>query len=180
MPKEKSSRKRPEPAQSQQGGDSCSAFAPATGVDALIAGVSRRAAQACAATRSTSWFVRSIAADYANIQLDDWRRPIRFLRQMEGAPPLHLGTEGFRTEIVDDLNPARHYIAFVFIGFYLPGFTAEMMLWLWEVASFVRYRGVWSWPDIASGRIGIAHGRLVRRYGPTVLPGLIAHHMAAR
>ena len=105
---------------------------------------------------------------------------MRFLRQMAGAPPLQFGVEGFRRDLVDDLNPARHYTAFVFTGYWLPRWAALLVLWLWEVAGFVRYRGEWSWPDVSSGQVGIRHGRLVARYGPTVLPGLMAADLEER
>lgn len=164
----------------RDGGGFGSPPASLRGVDALIAGVSAYARQSLRGARSADWFVRTLAEQYAFIKLGDLHRPWRFLRQMAGAPPVQLGADGFRRDLVDDYNPARHYMAFVFIGFYLPGFSAALMLWLWEIASFVRYGGEWSWPDMASGRIGIAHGRLVRRYGPAVLPGLIAGELAER
>ena len=164
----------------RESGGSGPPAASSRGVDALIAGVSANALQALRDARPADWFVRTLAEQYAYTKRGALHRPGGFLRQMAGAPPVQLGVEGFRQDLVDDYNPARHYMAFVFIGFYLPGFSATLMLWLWEIASFVRYRGEWSWPDMASGRIGIAHGRLVRRYGPVVLPGLIAGELAER
>src|SRR5688572_17263650 len=53
--------------------------------------------------------VRRLAEDFAYIHLQDVWNPYKFLRQMEGAPPVRLGTEGFRRDLVDDHNPARHY-----------------------------------------------------------------------
>ncbi len=150
----------------------------AAGLDAFIAGVSGYAAQAVRQGRGNVWFVRRIAEAYAFIRLEDIGRPARFLRQMAGVPPVQFGTSGFKTSLVDDPNPARHYTAFVFIGFFLSYSLAVLVLWMWEIAGFIRYRGEWSWPDIANGRIGIRHGELVRRYGPTVLPGLIARDLA--
>lgn len=172
--------RRGEPGSERESGGPGSPAASSRGVDALIAGVSAEALQALRGAHPADWFVRTLAEQYAFIKLGDLHRPWQFLRQMAGAPPVQLGVEGFRQDLVDDYNPARHYMAFVFIGFYLPGLSATAMLWLWEIASFVRYRGVWSWPDMVSGQIGIAHGRLVRRYGPTVLPGLIASDLAER
>jgi hypothetical protein len=118
--------------------------------------------------------VLQLGEDFAYIRLADIWRPLRFLRQMAGAPPVQLGTEGFRRELVDDSNPARHYMAFFVAGYWLPRWAAVALLWAWELAGFVRYRGHWSWPDIASGEVGVAHGRLARRYGVTVLPALMA------
>ena len=81
-------------------------------------------------------------------------------------------------EVVDDYNPARHYMAFVFVGYWLSTLPAEIVLWCWEIAGFIRYRGQWSPKDIVSGKIGIRHGRLVRRYGAPILPGLVAAELA--
>lgn len=172
--------RRGEPGASHREPATDSSFVSLGGVDALIAGVSAYAQQACRGKACTSWFVRAVAADYAYIRLEDVVRPRRFLHQMAGAPPVRVGVYGFRSDIVDDHNPARHYTAFVFLGYYLPGFTADLALYLWEIAGFIRYRGKWSAPDMRSGRIGITHGRLVRRYGPTVLPSLIAACLAER
>ncbi len=105
--------------------------------------------------------------------------PVSFSAPSHDTPPRQLGTSGFHADVVDDLNPARHYIAFVFVGYWLPTPFARAALWIWEVASFIRYRGHWSAKDITSGNIGIRHGRLVRRFGPVVLPGLIAAEMAS-
>ncbi len=99
---------------------------------------------------------------------------------MAGAPPLQLGAGGFRADILDDQNPARHYTALLFVGFYAPAWLALMVLYGWEVAGFVRYRGHWSWPDIRGGLLGIRHGKLVRKYGPTILPALIAAQLAEK
>jgi hypothetical protein len=146
------------------------------GVDALIAAASRLAADSPGEGSAAA--VRQLGEQYAFIRLADLRRPLRFLRQMAGAPPVELGTAGFRHDLVDDLNPARHYIAFVVVGYWLPRWAAVGVLWLWEVASLIRYWGKWSWPDIASGYLGIRHGRLVRRYGAVILPSLIASELA--
>ena len=109
----------------------------------------------------------------------DITRPVRFLRQMEGAPPLTLGTAGFRPDLVDDANPARHYTAFVFVGFWLPYLPAIVVLWFWEVLGFIRYKGQWSPADIRMGYVGIRHGTLLRRSVPAVLPRLIERDLAS-
>jgi hypothetical protein len=54
-----------------------------------------------------------------------------------------------------------------------------LLLYVWEIAGFVRYGGVWSSQDLASGRLGIIHGRWLQRTAPVVLPGLAAQ-LAAR
>ena len=153
---------------------------PIRGVDAFIADVSRHVAAAKPGRRGCERLVNAIARDYAYIQLRDVDRPLRFLRQMAGAPPIQFGTDGFASALVDDLHPARHYTAFVFIGYWLPRLPAILFLWAWEIVGFIRYRGHWSQNDINSGYVGIRHGRLVRRYGPSVLPGLIAADVAER
>jgi hypothetical protein len=148
------------------------------GVDGFIHGVSELAWLARLNGAGDGTLVNEIAARYANIRLRDITRPHRFLSQMAGAPPVQLGTEGFRADLVDDYNPARHYTALLFVGFYTPALLAVLVLFLWEVAGFVRYWGQWSQPDIRSGLVGIRHGRLVRRYGGVVLPALIAAQLA--
>lgn len=154
------------------------AYAELDGVDAFIDGVTRYAAMAYAGQLTVHGFINAVADDYAFIRVRDITRPIRFLRQMEGVPPLALGTDGFNPDLVDDANPARHYTAFVFVGYWLPRPLALLTLWLWEMAGFVRYGGVWSAKDMASGRTGIRHGAWVRQAGPVVLPGLIAAELA--
>jgi hypothetical protein len=150
------------------------------GVDAFIGYVSAQAAVAPAGWAGTAWFVLRISEDGANIQLRDTWQPMRMLRQMAAAPPLGFGSEGFKRDLVDDRNPARHYLAFVFVGFWLPAVLAMLVLYAWEVAGFVRYRGKWSQRDVACGKIGIKHGARVRVYGPALLPGLIAADLAQR
>jgi hypothetical protein len=121
--------------------------------------------------------MRQASEDYAFIRLQDIRHPLRFLKQMAGAPPWQFGPEGFRAQVVDDSNPARHYMAFVFLGFWFPHWLAILGLWMWEVAGFFRY-GYWASKDMLMGYIGIRHGRHVRDDGPVVLPGLIAAELA--
>ena len=121
-----------------------------------------------------------MGADFAHIQPRDVLRPLRFLRQMAGNPPVRFDVTGFDPELVDDLNPARHYVAFLVVGFWLPALPALLVLAAWEVAGFVRYRGLWSNKDVRSGLVGLRHGRHVRRDGPHALPPLIRADLAER
>ena len=122
--------------------------------------------------------VQRLAADFAFIHLHDVRNPYKFLRQMEGEPPIRLGTQGFRRELVDDHNPARHYMAFVAMGYWLPYVLAMGVLYLWEVAGYVRYGFKWSDEDMLSGMTGVRHGNAVRHHGVSVLPELMAADLA--
>jgi hypothetical protein len=149
---------------------------PLRGVQALIAQTSRMAAQYPLSSWGTLRFVLAFAERFAFIRLQDLWHPIRFLKQMEGAPPIKLGMDGFKQSLLDDVNPARHYAAFVFVGYWLPNFLGILVLWLWEVAGAVRY-GYWSQPDVRSGYTGFYHGRLIRRYGHTILPSLMARDL---
>ncbi len=151
---------------------------PGDGVDGFIAAVSRMAAQVPPGSAGQRSFILEASDAFAFIRLQDMGHPLRFLKQMAGKPPQQFGPEGFRADVVDDQNPARHYMAFVFLGFWLPKWLAVMGLWLWEVAGSVRY-GYWASKDMQMGYIGIRHGRAVRNSGPTVLPGLIAAELAA-
>lgn len=148
-----------------------------TGIAGFIADVKAQAARSVATGQSTDQFILDISDAYAFIRLQDWRTPRRFLAQMAGAPPVKFGTRGFKRTIVDDENPARHYTAFVFVGYWLPTPLAQIVLWAWEILGFFRYHGKWSQPDIRCGRIGIRHGRCVRQQGPTVLAALIARDL---
>lgn len=150
------------------------------GIAALLADVNRRVRQAEKEGRSTADFVGEISEYYAFIRLSDLRYPRQFLRQLAGDPPLKFGTIGFRRELVDDQNPARHYTAFVFVGYWLPLLVAIPVLWAWEVLGFFRYGGHWSQPDIRNGYIGLRHGRQVRRHGAAILPQLIARDLDGR
>lgn len=125
------------------------------------------------------WYILRIAEDCAGICTQDVVRPFSFLRKMAGAPPLRFDVSGFSPKIVDDDNPARHYIAFVFVGFWLPEILAVPLLYAWELAGFVRYGGYWSPKDVVSGRIGNTHGRWLRRTSPAVLPALAAQALAS-
>jgi len=148
------------------------------GLTGFIAATSALAARFPLTRRGTQRFVLAFAEQTAYIRVQDAWNPWHFLRQMEGAPPVRWGTDGFKRGLVDDRNPARHYAAFVFVGFWLPGWMALCLLWLWELAGYLRYGFRWSQPDTRSGYVGLWHGRLVRRYGHTILPSLLARDLA--
>ncbi|MEM7530585.1 MAG: hypothetical protein AAF639_00290 [Chloroflexota bacterium] len=149
------------------------------GVDAFVAHVRQRADVLYQDTEHhpnrqvTRQFILDMARDYANIKLNDLKTPIKFYKQISESPPIRFGLQGFRADILDDYNPARHYTAFVFAGYFMPTPLALLSLYAWEALGFIRYRGHWSVPDILSGKIGIQHGRAVRREGGRVLPALI-------
>ena len=124
--------------------------------------------------------MRRLAEDFAYIRLQDIRHLYKFLRQMEGNPPVMLGTKGFRRELVDDRNPARHYMAFVAMGYWLPYLLALAVLYLWEFAGYIRYGFKWSPADMLSGFTGVRHGNAVRHRGIEVLPGLMAADLAEK
>ncbi len=128
----------------------------------------------------SSKVIQRLGEDCAFIRWQDMRSPIKFLRQMEGHPPLRLGVEGFRPELVDDKNPARHYMAFVVMGYHLPYPLALVVLYLWEIAGFVRYGFKWSKADMRNGLCGVRHGQAVRRYGIEVLPELMAAELGVK
>lgn len=137
------------------------------------------AAQAPPAWSGAVWFVLRIGEDCANIRLQEMWRPWRLLADAARVPPQRFGPTGFDPSLVDDHLPARHYIAFVFVGFWLPPRLAQATLYAWEVAGFVRYGFQWSAPDLRLGRVGLRHGMLVNRYGPTVMPSLLTRDLAA-
>ena len=147
---------------------------PLAGFDAFVSYVSDQAAQAPSGWAGAAWFVLQVGQECAGIRLQDLGQPTRFLRQLAAASRLQFGVAGFAPALVDDENPARHYIAFVFVGFWLPPSLALAVLYAWEVAGFIRYRGQWSQRDVQAGSIGLRHGRWVATLGPAVLPGLIA------
>ena len=152
---------------------------PGGGVDGFIAAVSRLAVQVEPGPGSDRRFILQAGEAFAFIRLQDVGHPLRFLKQMAGKPPMQFGPDGFRSDLVDDKNPARHYMAFVFLGFWFPKWLATVGLWLWEVAGSVCY-GYWAGNDMAMGYVGIRHGRAVRAAGPAILPGLIAGELAVR
>lgn len=148
------------------------------GFHGFYADVKARVAAAQTRRETIHTFIRQSAERYANICLGDaLPRPLQFLRQMSGKPPVCFGTPGFRQSIVDDQEPARHYTAFVFIGYWLPTLLAIPFLWAWETLGFFRY-GHWSQPDIRSGLIGIRHGRTLRKAGYTQWPDLLKRDLA--
>lgn len=148
------------------------------GFDAFLADVRQRVAAAAPGDEGTKRFVLAISDQYAAVRPQDILvHPLRFLKQAAGNPPVQFGTQGFRKSLVDDDNPARHYTAFVFIGFWLPTALAILVLWAWEILGFLRYGFKWSQPDIRSGYVGIRHGRAVRQSGLHVLPDLIVQDL---
>ena len=149
------------------------------GFDAFLSDVRQRAAAAPPDWAGTKQFIQEISDHYAFVRPQEiFTHPLRFLKQAAGEPPIRFGTKGFNRSLVDDDNPARHYTAFVFIGFWLPALLAFAVLWAWEILGFLRYRFKWSQPDIRSGYVGIRHGQAVRRNGAHVLPDLIAQDLA--
>lgn len=149
------------------------------GLPAFLADVNARVQEAMQRNERTQTFVLASAERYAYICLDDFpRRPLQFLKQLSGKPPICFGTAGFRPSIVDDQEPARHYTAFVFVGYWLPMLLAVPVLWAWELLGLVRY-GHWSQPDIRSGYIGIRHGRALRKAGFALWPELIHRDLGA-
>jgi len=147
------------------------------GYNAFLQDLNKQIKAAEEEKQSTKEFIEQIADRYAYIRLADLHRPIQFLKQLSGKPPVRFGTAGFRAAIVDDQEPARHYTAFVFVGYWLPLILAQPLLWAWEILGFFRY-GHWSQPDIRSGNLGIRHGRAVRKAGPAVLPTLIQRDLS--
>jgi hypothetical protein len=155
-------------------------MAAMSGLDAFLAYLSTQAQAAPPGFAGTAWFVLRIGEDCAYIRMEDMWQPLRFLRQMAGDPPLRFAIQGFSPDLVDDKNPARHYIAFVFVGFWLPRLLALPVLYAWEIAGFLRYGFKWSPRDVRSGLLGLRHGTLVRQYGPPVLPGIAAGELSTR
>lgn len=101
-----------------------------SGVDAFIR--ARRATRRkITQQQSTTHFILQISDDFAFIRLRDLRHPLRFFKQLSGTPPIQFGTSGFRKEIIDDANPARHYTAFVFVGYWLPMALGWLVLIAW-------------------------------------------------
>lgn len=141
--------------------------------------IAARAAQAPPGWNGAAWFILAVCEECAHIRVQDLWRPWRFLVQAATPPPLCFGPSGFAPRLVDDLLPARHYAAFLFVGFWLPRPLAWGMLYAWEIAGFLRYGLRWSTPDLRLGLVGLRHGALVARYGPTILPALLAAELAA-
>ncbi|MFN8440904.1 MAG: hypothetical protein U0175_09050 [Caldilineaceae bacterium] len=144
-----------------------------SGIDAFIRAVEKQATLASEQHTGANAFILKIGDDFAFIRLSDLHHPFKFLKQLAGAPPVQFGTKGFRSDIVDDKNPARHYTAFVFVGYWLPYALGWLVLWGWEILGYFRYRFQWSPNDIRCGMIGLRHGRAVRREGAQVLADYI-------
>lgn len=148
------------------------------GITAFIDHVERHVSNTPDGWWAQGRFVLAIAYDYCYICLPDAWNPWRFFKQMSGKPPVRFGTTGFEQSLVDDDDPARHYTAFVFIGYWFFTPLAILILWLWEILGFLRYGFSWSHEDVRMGHVGIRHGRQVRRHGPPILPRLIAQDLA--
>lgn len=144
-----------------------------SGAADFIQVVSEYASQTPPGWQASARFVARLGEEFAFIRLRDLWRPLRFLRQMAGAPPRQFGVVGFHPALVDDFNPARHYCAFVVVGFWLPWALAWLTLGAWEVLGFLRYGGKWSQADWRLGIIGLQHGQRVRRFGARILPELM-------
>ncbi len=155
------------------------ATATESGLDRFVALLESNASRLPPGRGSTARFVMLLGDQCAYIRPQDIRRPVRFLRQMAGQPPLRFGTTGFNPAIIDDQNPVRHYVAFVVVGFWLPALLAVLVLLGWEILGFVRYGGRWSRKDVLGGWIGLRHGRRVRRMGPWLLPALVRRDLGA-
>ena len=148
------------------------------GINAFIEAIGQQAAQTAPGWKSTAQFILRISDAYAGIRFKDIRHPRRFLKQLTGNPPVRFGQQGFKAELIDDPEPMRHYVAFVFVGFWLPYPLAGAFLWIWEALGVLRH-GFWGEADMKIGWIGIEHGRHVRRHGPIVLSHLIRRDLAA-
>jgi hypothetical protein len=151
----------------------------ASGLDRFVDLIESYASQISPGPGMSARFVARLGEDCAFICARDVWRPIRFLRQMAGPPPISFGISGFDPALVDDYNPVRHYMAFVVVGFWLPALPAIVMLYVWETLGFLRYGGRWSAHDVRSGWIGLRHGRRVRQMGPWVLPVLARRDLSA-
>ena len=152
----------------------------AGGLDRFLETIESIASQVSPDRRGSARFVARLGEECAYIRLDDLRHPLRFFRQMAGHPPLRFGIEGFDPSVVDDTNPARHYVAFVVVGYWLPMLLAVPVLYAWELLGFLRYGLRWSRRDMRSGWIGLRHGRAVRRHGPAILPALVRRDLGAK
>ena len=110
------------------------------GFEAFLADVCQRVATTPPGWDGTKHFITAISDRYAFVRPQDiLTHPLRFLKQAAGEPPVQFGAQGFKRSLVDDENPARHYTAFVFIGFWLPTPFAILVLWAWEILGFARY-----------------------------------------
>lgn len=146
---------------------------PLRGVDGFIKAVEHYAAECEQNNQGVRQFVLRISDDFAFIRLQDVKHPLKFFHQISGKPPVRFGKRGFHPNLVDDEDPARHYTAFVFVGYWLPLPLAWLVLIAWEMLGFVRYGFHWSAKDVRNGQFGLWHGRAVRRNGASVLARLI-------
>ena len=122
--------------------------------------------------RRPAWFVLELARQCANVDFGELRRPWRFWSMLRQEPPVCFGPRGFRPDLVDDFHPARHYSAFLLIGFFFPQPLAVAFSRLWEWSEGV-ILGQFSPNDVRMSQLAIRHGRAVRRAGPASLPALI-------
>lgn len=131
-------------------------------------------------SKSSDWFIDTLSRQFAGLDPADWWRPWRWLHAMGSArPPEDVGAAGFRPEFVDDDRPARHYIAFVMIGYYLPYFLGWIIMYGWEILGRIRY-GTFSNKDVLLAKVGLKHGDMVRRRGPEIVADLIEQDLLIR
>jgi hypothetical protein len=128
--------------------------------------------QAAREGRRPTWVMTTLARRCANIDLRRLRRPLHFWRSLRQLPPVRFGRSGFRAALVDDYHPARHYCAFLAVGFFLPTFLAIPFARLWEWAEGVVF-GEYSRRDVDLSVLAIRHARVIRRSGIEHLPALI-------
>lgn len=125
------------------------------------------------AGRPPRWVVLTVARDCANVDVGrlPWR-PLAFWRGLRTRPPVTFGPAGFRPTLVDDSEPARHYAAFLGVGYFLPAPLDLLFARLWERAEGIVFRQ-YSAIDLALAELAVRHGRRARREGPAILPALI-------
>lgn len=143
-----------------------------TGCERFASYVEDLIRQSDAEGRRPAWLMATLAERCANVDLRLLRRPLQFWRSLRRLPPVCFGRSGFRGELVDDYHPARHYCAFLAVGFFLPEWLAFPFATIWEGAEHLVF-GEHSPRDVALSRVAIRHGRLTRREGIDRLPGLI-------
>ena len=122
--------------------------------------------------RRPAWIMGTLARECANVDLRRLRRPLRFWHSLRELPPVRFGRDGFRRALVDDYHPARHYCAFLALGFFLPAWLAVPFARLWEWAEGVVF-GEYSPRDVALSELAIRHASALRRAGIDELPALI-------
>ncbi|MSP13068.1 MAG: hypothetical protein EXR62_08925 [Chloroflexi bacterium] len=150
------------------------------GATGFVARVQYYAGLSSQHTRSSHWFIDTLACQFAGLDLADWWRPWRWFRAMGSAkPPEDMGPAGFRVDLVDDNRPARHYVAFLMIGYYLTYPLGWLVMYGWEILGWVRY-GSFSRTDILLAKVGLQHGVMIRRDGPEILADLIVRDLLER